>query len=170
MDKKQNHPDQADLFNVDSYRVNDLNDEITADGNCRELLKIFHKSLVEQGNIEPLEAGSHARGADYFLRDYMIDRCRRNILTVSAGNVAGFAGNWYIVNTLEPNMKELESLLNGIRQFYLFCSNKNILSGVDFESVEKACTDLKYYHERIEAFHNLKENAFQHWNDLCPIQ
>lgn len=160
---------QHDPFKPESYSINNLEDEISADKNCQELLKHFLKFLLEDQKLEPLEAGSHARGADYFLRDYMIDRCRDNIFTVTPEKISGFAGNWYIVNTLEPNIKELTSLLNGIRLFYIFCNKQDLLKEGTTTAIEIECSRISYFQERIESFHDLKENEFQTWNNSCPI-
>lgn len=161
--------DKQDLLNRDCYNISSLDDEINADQNCQRLLKIFLQYLLEEQKLDPLEAGSNARAADYFLRDFMIDRCRDNILMITHERVSSFAGNWYIVNTLEPNMKELESLLQGISMFYLFCADQNIIAKDTLEDILSACSKMSYYHQRIESFHALKDNEFQEWNKRCPI-
>lgn len=169
MNKKKSTQEQLELFNRANYTINSLEDELNSDKNCQELLKLFLKFMLENRKMEPLEAGSHARGADYFLRDYMIDRCRENIFAVSAEKISGFAGNWYIVNTLEPNMKELSELLKGLRLFYLFCEQHNTLEKGTFEKIDAECNKLAYFQDRIESFHALRDNEFRAWNDRCPI-
>lgn len=169
MNNNSTTQESQNLFCWESYTIASLEDELNTDKNCQELLKLFLRFLLEDQKIEPLDSGSHARGADYFLRDYMIDRCRENIFAITPDKINGFAGNWYIVNTLEPNIEELRSLLNGVQLFYLFCDKKGILKDVDFESIESACLNHAYFQNRIESFHNLQDNEFQPWNNHCPI-
>lgn len=169
MNRNQTTPAGTDLFSGERYRIDDLSDDISADRNCQELLTVFHKSLVEEMRIEPLEAGAHARGADYFLRDYMIDHRRDSIFSISAEKIRGFAGNWYIVSTLEPNMAELRSLLEGVRHFYRFCRRHNAVDDNALDDIDRACSDLAYYQERIDAFHTLGEDEYLSWNAHCPV-
>jgi hypothetical protein len=169
MNKKPKTQQTLDLFCWESYAITSLDDEIRADKNCQELLQLFLKFLLENQNLEPLVAGSHAKGADFFIRDYMIDRCRENIFAITTDKVNGFAGNWYIVNTLEPNIEELKSLLDGIRMFYLFCDKHDLLKDVDLASINSACSDYSYFKDRIESFHNIQDNGYHQWNNSCPV-
>lgn len=79
MNHKQTTENQQHLFSYKSYAIQSLEDEIHADHNCQALLKHFLRYLHEDLNIDQLTAGTHARGADYFLRDFVIDHCRRHI-------------------------------------------------------------------------------------------
>lgn len=169
MTKTTETQEVQDLFCWESYTITSLEDEISADRNCQGLLQLFLKYLLENQSLEPLAAGSHAKGADYFIRDYMIDRCRENVFAITPEKIKGFAGNWYIVNTLEPNMEELKSLLDGIRMFYLFCDRNDLLKDVNFASIDSACSDDTYYQNRIEDFHNLQDDQYHQWNNHCPV-
>lgn len=162
--------DLDELFNRDNYMLATLDDEIKVDQRCRKLLENFLQYLLNEKNLDPLTAGSHAKGADYFLRDYMIDHCRENIFAINAARVSSFAGNWYIVSTLEPNMEELESLLQGVRHFYAFCAEKELIDPALLPAIVDACSKLTYYTERIEDFHQLKDDGFLDWNSACPIK
>ena len=169
MIKKPKIQEMQDPFSWESYSITCLDDEIRADRNCQELLQVFLKFLLENQKLEPLVAGSHAKGADYFIRDYMIDKCRENIFAITPEKINGFAGNWYIVNTLEPNMEELRSLLDGIQMFYMFCDKHELLMDVDIISIDSACSDYSYFQGRIESFHNLQDDGYHQWNNNCPV-
>jgi hypothetical protein len=161
--------DKKQIYTKANYSIRTLDDEIRADRLCQQLLKIFFQELLDQKNLEPRVAGSHAHGADYFLRNYMIDHCRENIFIINPERLIAFAGNWYIVSTLEPNMVELESLLQGIESFYAFCAAKKLIDPSSMSSITAACFDLSFYEKRIADFHALKGNEFIAWNQACPL-
>ena len=58
-----------------------------------------------------------ANSADYFIRDFVVSIKQRNIFEERPGLVRQFAGNWYIVSNLEPNITELSEHLEGISRF-----------------------------------------------------
>ncbi|PLX98537.1 MAG: hypothetical protein C0622_11640 [Desulfuromonas sp.] len=156
------------LYQPENYTPGSLEDEIRIDGLCRELLQHFLKYLREERQQEPLLAGSNASGADYFLRDYLVDHCRANIFKIQADHVRGFAGNWYIVSTLEANMEELAGLLDGIREFYTFSAARGLVSEKKAAEIAAACGEREYYAARIDSFHELKDNEYLTWNRDCP--
>lgn len=158
-----------DLFDQNNDSIETLDDEIRSDQLCRKLLKQYHQYLLEEKGTEPLEAGAQASGADFFLRDFMIDNQRTNVFHISAELVRGFAGNWYIINTLEPNMDELKSILKGIDSFYTFCAAKKLINPSTAEKVNQSCNHLDYYQQRINSFHNLIEDGYAAWNNECPL-
>jgi len=152
----------------DNFLISNLNDEIRVDQQCQALLKDFHRYLLERGECPPLEAGSRAGGADYFLRDFVIDSLRANIFAVSARQVRGFAGNWYIHRTLEPNMKELGAILKGVAAFYYYCADNGWVNIAMSKEIATVCADLDYFHQRIDSFHALKGDDYPGWCEACP--
>ncbi|MCK4503132.1 MAG: hypothetical protein KAU22_08850 [Desulfuromonadales bacterium] len=160
---------EIDYFDPDNYLAETLEDEIKVDENCKILLKNFHQYLLGTKSIAPLEAGSMASGADYYLRDYMIDNRRANIFTISVALIRGFAGNWYIINNLNPNMAELESILTGVANFYGYCHANRLISPTTATQIDQACADLIYYRQRIESFHSLIGDGYSEWNKSCPM-
>jgi len=152
----------------DNFFISDLNDEIRVDKLCQRLLKNFHQSLLERGDCPPLEVGAMAGGADYFLRDYVIDTLRSNIFHISARQVRGFAGNWYIHRTLEPNMKELGVILKGVAAFYHYCAGTGWVNSSVSHEIAATCADLDYFHRRIDSFHALKGDDYSGWCEECP--
>ncbi|WP_321370811.1 hypothetical protein [uncultured Desulfuromusa sp.] len=170
MHNPQKAANQEDHFQQNHYDIKTLEDEIKADNKCKEILKQFHSYLLNHKKIDPISAGSLASGTDYFLRDYMIDNQRSNIFRISSEQVRSFAGNWYIINTIEPNMVELENILVGISHFYRFCAEKKAVSQAKAEEIHQTCICVKYYQHRIESFNDISGDGFIAWNKACPLQ
>ncbi|NOY12184.1 MAG: hypothetical protein GXP51_00365 [Deltaproteobacteria bacterium] len=115
------------LHNKASFQIDGLSSEIHADKLCTALLKEFHRYLLHERKLDPLDAGSQAVGADYFLREFMIGHRRENIYNGSAEQARKFAGHWYIITTLEPNIKELAAILKGTASFYQYCAEYKLV-------------------------------------------
>jgi hypothetical protein len=158
---------EINLYDRENYHIESFDDEIRIDKTCKVLLQEFHKYLLNDKKIAPLKAGTLAGGADYFLRDFMIDQQRTNIFDVSADLVRRFAGNWYIITTLEPNLTELKDLLDGVSEFYAFCREKKIVTADTAIAVADACQQHDFYHQRIESFHAITDDGFIAWNKIC---
>jgi hypothetical protein len=158
----------ARLRDTNSYEINSLADEIRVDRLCSLLLRQFHRHLLENGHCAPLAAGSLASGADYFLREFMIGHRRSNIFNATADHVRRFAGHWYIVSNLEPNLTELNDLLQGTAAFYGFCAELQLVAPETAESIRQACGQLDSYQQRIESFHAITEDGFRSWEENCP--
>ena len=168
MNKSATTQGQNDIFDTSSYNIETLEDEIRSDQLCRKLLQTFHQHLLQEKSIPPLEAGALAGGADFFLRDYLIDGRRKNIFRITPLLVSGFAGNWYIRSTLEPNLAELKNILKGVYLFYCYCVEKNIVSPELAENINTSCQRFDYYQERIDSFHALQGGGYSAWNQACP--
>jgi hypothetical protein len=162
--------EQTDPFNPQNYAIKTFDDEIKVEKLCKVLLQQYHHYLLNNKDISPLQAGSHAGGADYFLRDFMIDNRRINIIAISPELIHSFAGNWYIISTLEPNMEELGNILGGIDLFYDFCAEKNMLDPSLAEEIHQACSRTEYYRERIESFHAISGDGYIDWNSSCSLK
>jgi len=162
--------EQGHLFEPQKYVIETFDDELRVDNLCKELLQQYHQHLLNNNDISPIQAGSHASGADYFLRDFMIDNRRTNIIDISPELIHSFAGNWYIINTLEPNMEELGNILHGIDFFYRFCAEKKMVDPSLTEQIHQACSRIEYYQERIESFHEISGDGYMVWNSSCPLK
>lgn len=152
----------------ENYTINDLADEIRADQLCTTLLKQFHHNLLEERHVEPLEAGTLASGADYFLRDFMIGQQRANIFSGTAAAIRRFGGHWYIVSNLEPNLPELAKLLQGAAAFYQYCADQGLIEPERATAIAAACNDLDYYQRRIESFLDISGDGFSAWKKDAP--
>jgi hypothetical protein len=158
------------VFLKEDFEIHTLQDEIHAEQLCGRLLEIFFRTLVERDKFSALEAGALARGADYFLREFLIPDRRENIFFPRPGRVRQFAGNWYIIRNMEPNMKELQSILQGVEIFYEFCRSIGKVSLAVVEQIQGECRDANFYRKRIEDFWNIEGDGFLEWEKACTLK
>lgn len=161
---------REDVFLTENFNITGLEDEIRVDALCRRLLEFFYRDLVEERKLLPEEASALAYGADYFLREYVIPDRGENIFALRPGRVRQFAGNWYIVRTLEPNMAELSSILRGVEAFYAYCQQRGKVSAELGRSVAVECADLDYYRQRIESFWAIEGDGYCAWERECSLK
>jgi hypothetical protein len=157
-------------FKKESFEIHNLRDEIRADKLCTRFLKLFYLDLVGQEKLSPEEASALAYGADYFLREFVISDRRDNIFTLSSRRIRQFAANWYIVKNLEPNMGDLAGILKGIQAFYKYCHRAGKVSAEFLINVQKECSELDYYRQRIEAFWAIENNGYLTWEQECTLK
>jgi hypothetical protein len=153
----------------DTFRITNDDDEVRVDGLCRDLVREFHRNLLERGT-EPLEAGCHAHGADYFLRDFVVSARRCNPLDDTPGQVRRFAATWYIISTLEPTIGELAGILRGVREFFRFLHARGLISAGYWSDVERECIDIPYYEERIQSFLEIRGDGYLAWERECSLK
>ncbi len=159
--------DRDPVFKKENFDILTLEDEIRADKLCVRYLRVFYLELVEKENLSPLEAGALAQGADYFLREFLIPDRRENIFSPSPGRVRQFAGYWYIVRNMEPNMAELQQILRGVQVFYGFCKKTGMVSAALADEIQKECCDLDFFRNRIEDFWNIEGDGYLEWERVC---
>jgi len=157
------------VINKDDFRLGSLEDELRVDGLCQKLLMRFYFQLLEDG-ISPDQATFLASSADYFIRDFVVAIRERNIFDEHPGLVRQFAGNWYIVNTLEPNMPELSRHLEGIRAFYRFLRSRDLISAPYLGLIERECDDRDYYAGRIDSFWAITGDGYLAWERECTLK
>jgi len=151
------------------FDIADWKDEARVDALCVEMLKSFHQHLAEEQQIEPLLAGSLARGADYFLREFIIGDRQDNLLELAPERVRQFAGHWYIIRTLEPNMTELGDILAGISAFYTWCEKTGRVEHWRTQQIAERCKELTYYEGRIDSFWDIRDDGYVAWQQACPL-
>jgi len=156
-------------YDKNDFTIASDEDEVRVDGLCRELLREFHGALLEQG-VVPLEAGSLAHGADYYVRDFVVSAQRLNLFEEQPGAVRRFAATWYIISNLEPGIDELAGHLRGVREFYRFLHRRKLVSRAFLERVEQECADTAYYEGRIESFWNMEAGGYQAWEAECTLK
>jgi len=157
------------VLDKDEFEIKTLDDELRVDDLCRKLLLRFYEHLLHE-QVSPEEASALASSADYFIRDFVIDKMRRNILDEYPHIVRQFAGNWYIINTLEPNMQELSGHLGGILAFYRFLYRAGSVSASYLDTIEKECNELGFYAERITSFCDIKGDGYLAWEQECSLK
>jgi len=160
----------AELVAHENYDIDSLETEIRADRYCKQLLKHFHRWLLEQQRRQALDAGRLAAGADYFLRDFLIGARRQNIFNATSEHLRQFGGNWYIVNNLEPNSAELEPMLLGAALFYAYCAEQNLFSAEVAKEIETIARQSAFFSDRIEGFHQLQDDGYSAWNQACSLK
>lgn len=163
-------PPEREVFRAENFDIRGLQDEIRADRLCRRLLEIFYLDLVEGEKLPPEEASALAYGADYFLREFVIPDRQENIFALRPGRVRQFAGNWYIVRNLEPNMVELEAILKGVDAFYAYCLRVGKVSPERAGDVHRECGELGYYRRRIESFWAIEKDGYFAWEAECSLR
>ena len=152
------------------FDVGDLADEVRIDQLCHDLLQIFCRDLIERRGVAPEEASSAAYGASYFLCEFVIPDRRVNIFAVTDAQVRQFAGNWYIVRNLEPNLAELGGMLAGIFAFYAFCARIGRVPAQEAEAIARACGELDFYRQRIESFWAIEGDGYAAWEAACSLK
>ena len=156
-------------INRDDFRLGTLDDELRVDGLCRELLMEFYNRQLADG-LDPETASMLAGSADYFIRDFVVSIMGRNIFCETPGLVRQFAGNWYIVSTLEPNGAELVGHLEGIRAFYRYLRDRDLISAGYLERVEAECDAFGYYEGRIDSFWKITADGYLAWERECSLK
>lgn len=156
-------------YNARDFDIVSLEDELRVDALCRDLLMAFYHERLSAG-LDEQEATLLANSADYFIRDYVIGFRQINILAQPNGLVRGFAGNWYIVNTLEPSAEEIAAHLRGIREFYHFLHRQGAIGDDFLASIDLECSNLEYYARRIESFWDIKGDGYYEWESECSLR
>lgn len=144
-------------------------DFLRVDNLCKGLLLSFYEQLQQEG-LPPDEATALASSADYFIRDFVVDFKALNLFNEMLGIVRQFAGNWYIFNTLEPDIRELGCYLRGISAFFRFLHDRRLISAGYLEQIDKECADLDYYERRIESFWEIKGDGYLAWEAECSLK
>ncbi len=157
------------FFAREDFDIRSLEDEIRVDELCSRLLRLFHQDLLHRA-VPPQEAGALAQGADYFLREFVIPDRRENIFGLASERIRQFAGNWYIIKTLEPNMAELTGILRGVAEFYEYCRRLDKVSAEFLSGVRRECDDLDYYRRRIDSFWAIEEDGYFAWERECSLK
>lgn len=153
----------------DTFAVRTFDDEIRVDELCGRLLLAVRNQLLADGTIDPAEAGALCRGADYFLREFVIAECHDNLFRLPPERVRQFAGHWYILRNLEPNVRELAATLAGIAACYHVFGGHGLVDPDLAVAIGTACTDLSTYQQRINDFWAIEGDGFEAWRAVCPL-
>ena len=162
-------PADALAVNKDDFDLATLEDELRVDGLCRELLLSFYNQLLQEG-ITPDRATELAGGADYFVRDFVVAFRQRNLFDERPGLVRQFGGNWYIVNTLEPDIAHLAGILEGTCSFYRFLRSRGLISADYLQNVEAECAARNFYADRIASFWEIAGDGYLAWERECTLK
>ncbi len=156
-------------FEHDDFDFSDMEEELRVDERCQALLKRFYLHLQGSG-CETRHASDLAFRADYFLRDYLLDFARQNVVRPQPGIVRRFAATWFITHTLDPEMAVLERHLEAIRQFYRFLHSQHLISAEELAMIEDEAGQEAYYRQRIESFLAITGDGYIAWEAECPLR
>jgi hypothetical protein len=154
----------------DDFNIAGLDDEIRVDRLCVDLLRRFKLELTDGAELDAEEAGELCRGADYFLRDFIIADRRLNLFELSEAHVRQFGGHWYIIRTAEPNLVELGSVLAGIAAFYRYLCQQGVFDVGVSERIAEACRGHNYFQQRIDDFWAISGDGYDSWRQGCPLE
>ena len=160
----------TDIFEKKNYDISSLDDEIRADGLCDQLLKQCYLYLIDIHRLGAEEASRLCYGVSYFLREYLIPDRRANLFDLAPQLIRQFAGNWYIIKNMEPNLAELTGILEGVVAFYDYLNHLQLISRQLLEEVQHSCAELDYYQGRIESFLAIEKDGYFKWDDECPLK
>jgi hypothetical protein len=154
-------------FEHEDFELATIEDEIRVDERCQSLLKRFYLHLQE-GGYGIQQASDLAFCADYYLRDYLLDFARQNVVRPQPGVVKRFAASWFITHTLDPEMVVLERHLEAIRRFYRFLHAQHLISTEELALIEGEAGQEEYFRQRIESFLAITGDGYVAWEAECP--
>lgn len=156
-------------FEHDDFDFVTLEEELRVDERCRTLLQQFY-AYLQIGGVTPEHASELAYAADYYVRDYVLDFSRQNLVRPVAGLVRRYAASWYATRTLEPDMAVLERHLDAIGAFYRFLHDRHLIGVDELAMITAEVEQRDYYRARIERFLELKGDGYEAWERECPLQ
>lgn len=157
------------VFDHEDFDFETLEEELKVDEQCQKLLQQLYAWLQRQ-DLTPERASELAYSADYYVRDYVLDFLRCNVLRPQPGQVRFFAGNWYITRTMEPEITVLQRHLEGIAAFYRFLREHQLIGAEELAVIEAELGPSDFYHERINRFLDLKGDGYEAWECECSLK
>ena len=154
-------------FEHDDFDFDTIEEELRVNERCQSLLHQFYLHLQGRG-VDPQHASDLAYSADYYLRDYVLDFARQNVVCPQPGIVSRFAGSWYIKNTLDPEIKALELHLEAIRELYRFLHAQHFICLEELAFLEEEAGQIAFYRQRIECFLEISGDGFAEWDAQFP--
>lgn len=154
-------------FEHDDFTFDSIEEELVVDERCCQILKGFYYFL-QAGGMKPEKASELAFCADFYVRDYLLDFGRQNIVRPESGVVKKFAASWFITHTLDPELRQLELHLDAIRHFYGYLHNRHLVSQDELDFLTEEAGLIDYYRQRIETFLNITGDGFVGWDAECP--
>ena len=154
-------------FEHEDFEFETLDEELLVDGRCQQILKQFYLFLQQQG-MAAEQASELAFSADLYLRDFLIDFGRQNIVRPQPGVVTKIAASWFITHTLDPETALLERHLTAITELYRYMHRQHLISAAELALIVQEAGELEYFRQRIDAFLNLTGAGFAEWDAACP--
>lgn len=155
------------VFEHDDFDFDTMDEELLVDERCQQILKQFYLFLQQQGMSAEMASGL-AFSADLYLRDYLIDFCRQNIVRPQPGLVTKFAASWFITHTLDPEISVLERHLRAIEELYRYMHRQHLISADELDFILREAGETEYFSRRIDTFLNISGDGFVAWDAECP--
>ncbi|MDO9309121.1 MAG: hypothetical protein Q7V04_08665 [Deltaproteobacteria bacterium] len=157
------------LFEHDDFEFDTIDEELLVDQRCQQLLNRFYLYLQQRGVAVEL-ASDMAYSADLYLRDYLIDFARQNVVRPQPGIIRKFAGSWFITHTLDPEMEMLDRHLSAIVSFYSYLHSQHMISADELAFLVQEADQNDYYKNRIDTFLGITGDGFVLWDQECPAR
>jgi len=154
-------------FEHNDFDFETIDEELLVDGRCQQILKQFYLFLQQQGMVAE-SASELAFSADLYLRDYLIDFGRQNIVRPEPGIVTKFAASWFITHTLDPDYATLERHLTAVSELYGYMHRQHLISADELSFLLEEAGQAEFYRQRIDSFLNLTGAGFAAWDAECP--
>lgn len=155
-------------FEHDDFEFETIDEELVVDERCQNILKQFYLYLQQQLGMAPEHASELAFSADLYLRDYLIDFGRQNIVRPQPGIVTKFAGSWFITHTLDPEFAMLAGHLQAIAELYRYLHIQHLISAEELAFLLEEVNNQDFYRRRIDAFTQISGDGFVAWDAECP--
>jgi hypothetical protein len=153
-------------FEHDDFEFVTMEEELLVDERCQKILKQFYLFLQQRG-MSAEQASELAFSADLYLRDYLIDFGRQNIVCPQPGIVKKFAASWFITHTLDPDIDLLGRHLTAIIELYRYLHRQHFICAAELAFLSQEAGELEYYRQRIDSFLNLAGDGFAAWDAEC---
>lgn len=160
---------QENVFEHDDFSFDTIDEELQVDERCQHILKNFYLSLQQHG-MTAEQASELAFSADFYLRDYLIDFGRQNIVRPVPGVITMFAASWFITHTLDPEFAMLERHLAAIIALYRYLHDLHLVSADELAFLESEAGQHDFFADRIETFLGLSGDGFVAWDAQCPAR
>ena len=154
-------------FEHEDFDFATLEEEQRVNERCQSLLNSFYHDLLGRGE-EPRVASDLTYCADCYMRDYLLDFARQNVVQPVPGIVRRFAATWFITRTLDPDVLVLERHLKAIRELYLFLRSQHFISKEELSWIEEEIAQTDYYRQRVDRFLAIKDDEYIAWEAECP--
>lgn len=156
-------------FEHDDFEFDAIEEELVVDERCQQILKKFYFYLQNQG-MTAENASEYAFSADLYLRDYLIDFGRQNIVRPQPGIITVFGGSWFITHTLDPEFDMLVKHLTAIVELYKYLQSQHFISKEELALLTDEANQHDYFRQRIDSFMNLTGDGFATWDAECPAK
>jgi hypothetical protein len=164
---EEHHPEI--VFDHDDFDFTTMEEELRVDGLCQSLLKQFYQHLQLDGRT-PQAASDLAYAVDFYLRDYVLDFMRQNVMRPQTGIIKKFAANWFVTHTLDPEPAMLERHLEGIKELYRYLHSRHYISREELTWLENEAALTEFYRQRIENFLAIYGDGYTAWDAECPLK